>query len=108
MRTLHNQLLTSPTAPARWNDSAKSNRTLRLSTTLVASLRAHRLHQLEERMLAGPAWEDHDLRFATMPGHSQIGIAMDTYAHIAMALGERGSDRIESLPFGTNAERPLL
>ena len=56
----------------RWHPappkSAKSVRCLHLSPTLVDALRAHRVQQLEERMLAGPSWEAHDLVFATLRG----------------------------------------
>ena len=36
-------------------------------------------------------------------GHSQIGVTMDTYAHIVTALDERASDKLESLLFGERA-----
>ena len=41
-------------------------------------------------------------------GHSQIGITMDTYAHVLTALDERGSDKLESLLFGDRPESALL
>src|SRR5215470_4406653 len=40
--------------------SGKSVRTIALSPQLVTALRAHRAAQLEERLIAGPRWEDGD------------------------------------------------
>jgi integrase len=40
--------------------SDKSRRTIALPPPLVVALRAHRAAQLEERMTAGPVWEDRD------------------------------------------------
>ncbi len=48
--------------------SAASRRTLVLPESLVVSLREHRKHQLEERLLAGAEWEDQDLVFTTNLG----------------------------------------
>jgi integrase len=140
--------------------SAKSVRSLHLSPTVIDSLRAHRTRQIEERLLAGTSWENHDLVFATrlgrpleernvrrafyrvidragLPrkrlhdlrhghatqlllagenmrqvsaalGHSQIGVTMDTYAHVVTALDERASDKLESLLFDQRSESALL
>lgn len=46
----------------------RGKRTIAIPTSLVASLRAHRQAQLEERMAAGPLWEDHRLVFASRTG----------------------------------------
>src|SRR3954452_13956158 len=46
----------------------RSRRTLALPTPLVEALRAHRAAQLEQRITAGPLWEDHDLVFAQPNG----------------------------------------
>ena len=46
----------------------RSRRTLALPTPLVDALRAHRAAQLEERIAAGPLWQDHDLVFAQPNG----------------------------------------
>lgn len=48
--------------------SAKSRRTLPIPTTVVACLRAHRVHQSEERLLAGERWTDLGLVFASSTG----------------------------------------
>ncbi len=46
----------------------RSRRTLALPKQLVEALRAHRAAQLEERIAAGPLWQDHDLVFAQPNG----------------------------------------
>jgi integrase len=46
----------------------KSRRTVDLSPRTVARLRQQRQHQLEERLLVGPAYQDRDLVFATPTG----------------------------------------
>jgi integrase len=46
----------------------RSRRTLALPAPLVEALRAHRAAQREERIAAGPLWEDHDLVFAQPNG----------------------------------------
>ena len=46
----------------------RSRRTLALPEQLVAALRTHRATQLEERIAAGPLWEDNDLVFAQANG----------------------------------------
>jgi integrase len=46
----------------------RSRRTLALPGQLVEALRTHRIAQLEERVAAGPLWEDNDLVFAQANG----------------------------------------
>jgi integrase len=46
----------------------RSRRTLALPVQLVDALRAHRAAQLEERVTAGPLWQDNDLVFAQANG----------------------------------------
>lgn len=56
---------------ALWSDDGKTRtaeRTIALDTSTVATLRAHRARQLEERMAAGPSWRDHDLVFCWPDG----------------------------------------
>jgi integrase len=50
----------------------KSRRTLAMPGPVVAALREHRRRQLEERIVAGPAWQDLDFVFA-----SPIGTPLD-------------------------------
>jgi integrase len=45
-----------------------SRRTIDLPDATVAALRAHKVRQLEERLIAGGAWEDHDLVFPSRKG----------------------------------------
>ena len=47
----------------------KGWRTVALDAETVAVLRAHRARQLEERLAAGPEYDDQDLVFATVFGH---------------------------------------
>lgn len=49
--------------------TAKGVRSVALDAGTVAKLRAHRARQLEERMLMGPGWADHDLVFCKVDGH---------------------------------------
>lgn len=48
--------------------SDADKRTISMPPQLVEALRAHRQAQLEERLLAGSEWEDHDLVFAQPNG----------------------------------------
>jgi len=43
----------------------RSSRPVDLPESAIAALKAHRRTQLEERLAAGPIWQDHDLVFAT-------------------------------------------
>jgi integrase len=56
--------------------SGKSVRTIALSPQLVAALRAHRAAQLEERLIAGPTWEDGDFVWC-QPNGRPIGAHAD-------------------------------
>ena len=48
--------------------SRNSRRTLGLPQFASAALRDHRKRQLEEKMLAGPQWQDHGFVFTTPAG----------------------------------------
>jgi integrase len=52
----------------------KSRRTLALPRRCAAALREHRVRQAEDRLVAGPLWQDNDLVFA-----SQVGTPMDDH-----------------------------
>ena len=52
--------------------TVQSRRTIPLPTVAVASLKAHRLRQLEDRMAAGTRWSDRNLVFS-----SSVGTALD-------------------------------
>ncbi|MEY2959147.1 MAG: hypothetical protein RLZZ01_1715 [Actinomycetota bacterium] len=53
-----------------WSEgkNARSRRTIPIDKSAVAALRVHRRFQAEERLLAGPDWQDHDLVVATRTG----------------------------------------
>lgn len=46
----------------------RSRRKIRLTSSDVAALRAHRVHQLEERVALGPSWQEQDLVFPDEAG----------------------------------------
>jgi len=48
--------------------TSRSRRTLALPSIASAALRAHRTKQLQERLAAGPMWEEHGLVFARANG----------------------------------------
>jgi integrase len=48
--------------------TANSRRTLPLPAALVTALEAHRIRQLEERLVAGKRWKEHGLVFPTSVG----------------------------------------
>jgi integrase len=48
--------------------TGKSRRVVALDKGTVAALRSHRIRQLEERVAAGPAWQQTDLVFAKLDG----------------------------------------
>ena len=69
----------------------KSRRTLSLSPSVVEVLRRHRARQLEERILAGPTWEDHGLVFTT--GRGRPLDAANIRRHFAAVLKRAGLPR---------------
>ena len=58
----------------------KSRRTLRLPIAVVEALRAHKVKQTEDRLLAGALWQDHGLVFA-----SAVGTPLDP-SHVRRAF----------------------
>ena len=58
----------------------KSRRTLRLPIAVVEALRAHKVKQAEDRLLAGALWQDHGLVFA-----SAVGTPLDP-SHVRRAF----------------------
>jgi integrase len=74
----------------------KSRRTLHLPPSLVADLRAHRIRQLEERIAAGPRWQDHGMVFAT--GH---GTPIDPRNAIRVWHRLLAKAKLERRPFHT-------
>lgn len=53
-----------------WSEpkSASSNRRITLTPLAVSAMRAHRVRQLEARLLSGAAWDDQDLVFPNTCG----------------------------------------
>src|SRR6478609_4074481 len=69
----------------------RAKRTLRMGDTVVATLRAHRTRQVEERLAAGRTWRDLDFVFA-----SKVGEPLDTSPvtrAFQAALGRAGLPR---------------
>ena len=56
--------------------SARSRRTIALPAIAVTALRRHRARQLQERLAAGPLWEDWGLVFTTATGRPLQGSAV--------------------------------
>ena len=50
-----------------------SRRTIALAPEAVSALRAHKKRQAEEKLAAGPAWQEHDLVFPTRVGTPMLG-----------------------------------
>lgn len=68
-----------------------SRRSVALSTEALALLRSHRVQQAEARLLAGPAYEDRDLVFATGLGTPlEPGNLRRTWLRITSAAGLPG------------------
>lgn len=66
------QRLTGQGITFRVPKTRSSQRSVALSPETVRTLRAHRQHQLEERLLLGPGYQDHGLVFTT-----PLGIPLD-------------------------------
>lgn len=50
-----------------------SRRTIALAPEAVSALSAHKKRQAEEKLAAGPAWQEHDLVFPTTVGTPMLG-----------------------------------
>ncbi|MGH3304549.1 MAG: site-specific integrase [Streptosporangiaceae bacterium] len=70
----------------------KSRRTLQLPQSVVIALKSHKSRRAEERLQAGPSWQDHGLVFA-----STVGTPLDahnvrrTFRQVIKAAGIEGS-----------------
>jgi integrase len=64
------QTLVDANGRLEWTDgkNARSRRIIPIDISMVEAIVAHRRFQAEERLAAGPAWEDHDLVIATRRG----------------------------------------
>lgn len=61
--------------------TSRSRRQITLSQTAVDALRAHRLRQLNERLAAGPVWQEQDLVFCNEIGLHLSGMSVTRYQY---------------------------
>jgi integrase len=74
--------------PGDCSKTRLSRRAIEVSTEAVTGLRAHRKHQLEERLLAGPAYTDRDLVFASSVGTPlEAGTIARTWKRVLAVAG---------------------
>jgi integrase len=57
--------------------SETSRRTIRVPEPVIPILRAHRVKQLERRLLAGPDWQEYDFVFTTRTGQPLEGVRLN-------------------------------
>jgi integrase len=69
--------------------TARSRRTIPLPASVVVALTEHKRRQAEERLKAGPAWQDHGLVFATPIG-TPLNISNLTRVRFKPALSKAG------------------
>ncbi len=68
--------------------SKSSKRTIALSSSAITALRAHRKRQLEERLLLGSAWQEHNLVFPnTLSGIYDAGNMVREFHKALKRLG---------------------
>ena len=68
----------------------EARRTLALPRRCVEALREHRVRQAEDRLAAGPLWQDHGLVFASAagtPAKSQLALPTQDFMPIAGRIG---------------------
>ena len=69
--------------------TSRSRRTIPLPTSMVVALAEHKRRQAEERLKAGPGWQDHGFVFATPIG-TPLNISNLTRIHFKPALLRAG------------------
>ncbi len=81
---------------AAWSQAknARSRRVTRLDNETLRALVRHRKEQAEERLVAGPTWEDHDLIVATHPGRPVMARSLDRALEVL--IDEAGLPRLTS------------
>ncbi len=87
----------------------RSRRTVALPAPLVEALRAHRAARLEERIAAGPLWQDHDSVFAQPNGRPiehRCRRRRTPAATCDAALGRDAADRMGSALWTDLAPHP--
>jgi integrase len=75
----------------------RSRRTLRLGSDLSATLRAHRVAQLAERLAAGQRWRDGDYVFTTATGQSLDPANLSRRFHASLAAAGLPDQRFHDL-----------
>jgi len=77
----------------------KSRRSVRLTSTAVQALKAHRKRQLEDRMRYADLWEDHGLVFTTQTGTliNPMNLTKRSFAKLLKRAGLPGSTRFHDL-----------
>ena len=73
--------------------SAKSRRQIVLNSDVVEALRRHRIKQNQDRLQAGPAWQDMDLVFANEAGRP-VEVSNLTYRYFRPLLLKAGLPKI--------------
>ena len=71
----------------------KSQRSVVIATFALEALKQHRIHQLETKLKAGPAWEDHDYVFCTSIGAHLIP-SNDVLVQLKVLLKKAGLPHI--------------
>lgn len=77
--------------------TAKGRRTIALPETAISALRAHRTRQLEERMRAGPLWNEHGLVFPRGDGEPLNGQGVTRHLQMVMERGGLPRKRFHDL-----------
>ena len=75
----------------------RSRRRLRLGVELMAALRDHRRRQLEERIAAGPRWQDGDYVFTTPTGQAIDAANLSHRFHVAVQAAGLPHQRFHDL-----------
>src|SRR5262249_49607086 len=71
----------------------KSRRSVVIASFAVEALKQHRIHQLEAKLKAGPAWQDHDYVFCTSVG-THLNPTKDVLDVLKSLLEEAGLPHI--------------
>ncbi len=105
-----------------------SRRLIELDTPTVAALKTWRARQIQERLAAGPAWEETGYVFTDEPGrpphpdaslrsgeqlkvvserlgHASTKITSDVYQHVLPGMQREVAERVADLLFGQNPLR---
>lgn len=75
----------------------RSRRTIHLAAGTVEVLKEHRRRQIEERLAAGPLWEDQGLVFCNLTGKPLDPGTMSAVLHRALQKAELPAIRVHDL-----------